>query len=513
VIPSAGSHLPVLVERGKSQLVRPARRPHRILHPAVPVLDGARYGLRPHRIHLGAADAPGPLGGRYWISAMRQQSVMAIGGTASGKSRSLIVPNVLGWPGPVVVATTKPDVFRWCHAARSHRGQVWVFDPRGDAGPLPPGVRRLAWSHLRGAANLDVAIARAEQLGARCTGAGMENGNFWASAGRRLMAALVHAAALQGCSISVLDGWVARGALDEAIAILARHGEIALSRTLRSTQADERHLGNVMHQVRLIMAPYRSAAVRAQADEAVRCRFDAREFLHRPNTLFVVSPSDKETDLSSLVVGLVEEVRAAALWLSDRSPTMAVPIPLLLALDETANIAPLPSLDRIVFESRSRDISVICCFQTYGQAEQLFGGLADGFIFHGGCSLFLGAQGDDAVVRRLHQLGGVEHVRQTTVSESRSTEGLTGRLRPWDTVRSRTTTHGWQQVPRFPEDRISSLPRGRAFCLLRGHLGVIDVPDFESVDPYASWSRLRPLVDVVPSTAPTRSEEVSHGTA
>lgn len=506
MIPSTAARLPLLLERGRSQLVRAGRRPHPLLHPAVPLLDGARYGLRPFRLHLGTL-------GRDWVGAMRQQSLMAIGGPGSWKSRGLIVPNVLAWAGPVVAATTKPDVFRWCHASRTHRGQVWVFDPRGDAGPLPPGVRRLGWSHLRGCTSDDVAIQRAEQLGAGCSGAGVENGSFWAGSGRQLIAALLHAAALRGKPISAVHGWVAQGDVGEPIQLLERHGVITLARTLKAMRADERHLGNVMHQARLMMAPYRSSVVRAQADAATRCGFDAVDFLRRPNTLFIVSPSDKDTDLSSLVVGLVEEVRAAALWLSDHSPTMAVPIPLLLALDETANISPLPSLDRIVWESRSRDIVVMCCFQTYGQCEQLFGGLADGFIFHGGCSLFLGPQGDEHVVERLHELGGMEWLAQRTTSATRSTDRLLGHLLPWEATRSRTTSHGWERVPRFTEERIRSLPRGRAFCRLYEELGVIDVPDFETTEPFASWAHMRPLVDVVPTAALTPSEEVRDGIA
>jgi hypothetical protein len=156
---------------------------------------------------------------------------------------------------------------------------------------------------------------------------------------------------------------------------------------------------------------------------------------------------------------------------------------------------------------------VMCCFQTYGQCEQLFGGLADGFIFHGGCSLFLGPQGDEHVVERLVELGGVEWLAQRTATESRSTEGLLGGLRPWEATHSRTTSHGWERVPRFTEDRIRSLPRGRAFCRLYEELGVIDVPDFEAVEPFASWARMRPLVDVVPSAALTRSQELRDGIA
>ena len=55
------------------------------------------------RIYLGAG-TEGPV----WAPA--EQSVLALGPPRSGKTSSLVVPNILAAPGPVVSTSTKPDV-------------------------------------------------------------------------------------------------------------------------------------------------------------------------------------------------------------------------------------------------------------------------------------------------------------------------------------------------------------------------------------------------------------------
>ncbi len=69
--------------------------------------------------------------------------------------------------------------------------------------------------------------------------------------------------------------------------------------------------------------------------------FDPDEFFSRPNTVHVVAASDAATDGVPLAAGLVEELRLAALRISD--PSGALPIPWLLALHEVATICPCPS--------------------------------------------------------------------------------------------------------------------------------------------------------------------------
>jgi hypothetical protein len=193
----------------------------------------------------------------------------------------------------------------------------------------------------------------------------------------------------------------------------------------------------------------------------------------RPDTVFVVCPSDAQVNLAPLVVGLVEEIRSAALRLSDRSPSGELP----LALDEVANIAPLPSLPAILAEGRARSIVVLCAFQAYGQAEALWGQRADGLVFGGGCSLFLAGVRDEAVLRRLELLGGRHFVPQVTRSVSRSTRGPLGGFRLWDVQHTVGENHGWVEVSRSPAAVIAGVRPSLAWLLLRRlPVGLVDVP-------------------------------------
>jgi type IV secretion system protein VirD4 len=155
-----------------------------------------------------------------------------------------------------------------------------------------------------------------------------------------------------------------------------------------------------------MLSAFDSERILKQADEASTTAFNPCCFLARPDTVFVVCPTDAQVNLAPLVVGLVEQIRSAALRVSDWSPTGELPLPLLLALDEVANIASLPPLPAILAEGRARSIVVLCAFQTYGQAEAVWGQRADGLVFSGGCSLFLAGTRDEAVLRRLELLGG-----------------------------------------------------------------------------------------------------------
>jgi len=80
--------VPAVVGSGRVRLVRRYHRPHRLLHPAEPVLDARRYGLPRDQLYLATTS-------RRWITAPWQQSAIVIGPPGSGKSRSVIAPNML----------------------------------------------------------------------------------------------------------------------------------------------------------------------------------------------------------------------------------------------------------------------------------------------------------------------------------------------------------------------------------------------------------------------------------
>ena len=482
--------VPVVVETGRARLVRRFRRPHPLLHPAVPVLDARRFGLPRDQLYLAST-------ARRWITAPWQQSAIVIGPPGSGKSRSVIAPNVLLWDGPVVATSSKRDLLDLCVGMRTHRGTVWVFDPLGVLGSLPPGTRRLCWSPLTGCTDHDVAELRAEHLGVDCRG--VENGGFWVTRARQLLTELFHAAALGGVAMSTVHCWVSSHRLAPALALCERHGAQRSLEVLQSIDnSDDRQLRSVVAQASAMLSAFDSDRILEQADDALGGGFDPDDFLSRPSTVFVVCPSDAQVNLAPLVVGLVEQIRSHALRLSDRSASGELPLPLLLALDEVANIAPLASLPAILAEGRARSIVVLCAFQTYGQAEALWGQRVDGLVFGGGCSLFLAGVRDEAVLRRLELLGGRHFVTQVTRSGSRSARGPLGGFRLWDVQHTVSENHGWVEVPRLPAAVIAGVRPPQAWLLMRGlPIGLVNVLDLCLIEPFLTWAAVCAVVDIV----------------
>ncbi|MGH7750822.1 MAG: type IV secretory system conjugative DNA transfer family protein, partial [Candidatus Dormibacteria bacterium] len=103
-----------------------------------PRLDPAESGIARWRVLLGR---------RRWryLQARWQVATLVVGPPRSGKTRRVIIPNVMAWLGPVVVTSTRADVVHACLGVRSHRGRVWLFDPLGVVPDLP-SASRLHWS-------------------------------------------------------------------------------------------------------------------------------------------------------------------------------------------------------------------------------------------------------------------------------------------------------------------------------------------------------------------------------
>lgn len=499
IIPVRAARLATAGEAAKAELAswtRPGRRLHPWLHPAVPVLDGTRYGLPRWHLYLGTRQ------GR-WIMAPLEQSVVLIGRSGKGKTRRVIAPNVMLWPGVVVATTTKRDLLDIVAPCRTHRGTVWCWDPCEQVGELPPGVQRLDLSLVAGCDDMTVARRRARALAQRA-GRGVTDGDLWQDASVQLIALLLHAAALRGLPDTAVRSWVAQHRLDAAIEICAEHGSADAQETLRgllNTRAG-RSVDSLWFQVGTTWAALDSGPVRSSLARAATCAWDPVDFLGRPNTLVMVTPDNAQEDLTALAVCLLEDVRAAALRLADATPGGALALPLLLALDECRNIAPIPSLANLLTTGRSRGIHVLAAFQHYAQAVHLWGSEAPGLVFSGATSVFFSDCGEREVTARLSELSGRCWIPQVTRGTSRSAEGPFARWRVWETSHGHSEQHGVVEVAVYTEAEIRAIPSSSAWVLMPGApLGLIEVADHLSVDPFASWASMSAVVNAVPAAA------------
>jgi type IV secretion system protein VirD4 len=86
-------------------------------------------------------------------------SAVVFGPNGSGKTTSLIVPNVLDWDGPVVMTTAKPQDLEPVCTARAASGPVWVIAPGG-----APGHHTVGWSPIAEATDEEAADRVAEWM-------------------------------------------------------------------------------------------------------------------------------------------------------------------------------------------------------------------------------------------------------------------------------------------------------------------------------------------------------------
>jgi type IV secretory pathway TraG/TraD family ATPase VirD4 len=119
-----------------------------------------------------------------------------------------------------------------------------------------------------------------------------------------------------------------------------------------------------------------------------------------------------------LVVGLVEELVHATY---DRHHQGAR---LLLALDELANVAPLPRLASIVSEGGGQGVLTLACLQDLSQARSRWGTSADGFLSLFPTTLVLPGIADRSTLDMLRHLAGRELVPSSNVQRNRRGRAL-----------------------------------------------------------------------------------------
>ena len=118
------------------------------------------------------------------VLAAPEQAVLVLGPPRSGKTTSLVIPNVLAAPGPVVTTSTKPDVLLATAGPRGDAGRCWLWDPSGTV-PEPPGVTRARWSPVPACRSWEMALLTARAMtGAARPGGWNGEAGHWTERGR-----------------------------------------------------------------------------------------------------------------------------------------------------------------------------------------------------------------------------------------------------------------------------------------------------------------------------------------
>lgn len=348
------------------------------------------------------------------IAAERHQSLLVVAPTQSGKTMSLAVPAILEWDGPVIAVSVKTDLVRDTLTARRRVGQVSVFDPTGSTAVEDTA----SWSPL--SACTDWAGARRVAMwlaeGAAPAKRSLHDGDFWYSAAAKLLAPVLYAAATSKRTIGDVVAWIDTQEERAVVRALERTGcEEALQAMHANLMRDDRQRSSIYTTAETILEAYADPAVLRHAR---RSDIRAHELLAGGrDALYLCAPAREQRRLRPVFVALLQEVLDAAYELSGRNEAPLDP-PLLVVLDEVANIAPLPDLDGLVSTAAGHGIQFVTVLQDLAQAADRWGReRADTLVNNHRARLF-GAGLSDAhtldYVGRL--LGDAEYDQRSTTS-------------------------------------------------------------------------------------------------
>ncbi|AYF99307.1 type IV secretory system conjugative DNA transfer family protein [Protaetiibacter intestinalis] len=394
-------------------------------------------------------------GTSVWASV--EDSILLIGPPRSGKGAHIVINAILDAPGAVVTTSTRPDNLTATLRSRQKIGPVAVFDPQHLAEGLPAGLR---WSPVRGCEDPLTAMIRATGLaaGTGLSAGGVEGGGFWEGKTRTALQALLHAAALDHRPPSELFRWTLDpSSAADAVAILTANPRAATG-WADSLQAmidsDPRTRDSIWQGVSLALAALADPRVLDAVSPREGEDFDPEAFLRDRGTLYLLATGAGANNSAALVAAFVEDVVEAARRLAATSPGVRLDPPLLLALDEVGNLAPLPSLPTLMAEGGGTGITTMPVLQSLAQAREKWSDNAAGAIW------------DASIVKIV--LGGA--------SNSKDLHDLTTLIGERDEVTDSTTVgdHGSRsaqrsirRVPIMPPDTIRTLPFGTALVLLR----------------------------------------------
>lgn len=388
---------------------------------------------------------------RPLVATEARHSVLVLGPTQSGKTSGLAIPAILEWPGPVIATSVKDDLARATLDCRRRRGPVWVFDPTAGSGLDPLST----WSPLSACTDWAAAQRMASWLvDATPARTGMVDAAFWYAAAAKQLAPLLLAAALGGYTMGEIVRWTNSSELSEPGQLLHVAGEIDAALALSACESrDERIRSSVSTTLETVLAPFEDPEVERWTSST---DVDIEKVVSSPATLFLCGPSQEQSRVQGLFAALVSASVASA---TRRAATRCGPLdpPLLVVLDEAANIAPVRDLDTIASTGAGLGVQLVTVCQDLSQLSTRYGAeRARTVVNNHRAKLLLSGVSDLSTLDLISGLAGEQAVREHTYTFDNR-----------DGRRTRSSAVAFRRLA--PADELRRVPPGEG-VLVYGHL-------------------------------------------
>jgi len=387
--------------------------------------DGARWAKpkdlkpllvrrpQPGRLTLGT------IGGRL-IATEAQHSICVIGPAGTGKTTGFAIPALLEWDGPVIATSVKGDLLEHTITQRRSVGETYVFDPVGSTAEPSAG-----WSPLQAAGDWQGALRMAAWLASTARAGergGLQDSDFWYAVAQKLLAPLLFAAARTGATMADVMRWVDLQDEEEPLQALHQTREIdALQAFAASINREDRTRSSAYTTAETVLAAFADPGVLAATTR--QPAIDPDRLLDGGNhTLYICGPLHEQARLRPLFTALIEQTVARIYDRANRTSDR-LDKPLLLVIDEAANIAPLPDLAQLASTARGVGIQLVTVWQDFAQIQARYGTFAQTVINNHRAKVVLAGISDTPTLDYISRLIGDEAV--TEESRSRSASGAT----------------------------------------------------------------------------------------
>jgi type IV secretory pathway TraG/TraD family ATPase VirD4 len=274
--------------------------------------------------------------------------------------------------------------------------------------------------------------------------ADLRDPDFWFANAEKLIAPLLLAARRADGTMATVVAWLDEGpeACEAAVRpILAEAGEEEAARAFMATQnREERQRSSVYTTAETMLAGFADPRV---AEETAGADYTPEALLSGANTLYLVGTRTEQERVRAVFAALIQELVALV---EARSTAREGPIdpPILLLLDELANIAPIPALDELASTVAGMGIQLVSVCQDIAQLQTRFGRRAGTIVNNHRAKLAGRGISDIATLNYFTQLIGSGEFEQRSVSTSSGGHGRRSRTEG-DTYRELAPAHVLRQ--------------------------------------------------------------------
>jgi type IV secretion system protein VirD4 len=383
---------------------------------------------------------------RVWSPV--EDVTLRIGGPRTGKTGELC-GRILDAPGAVIATSTRTDLIEITGPCRSRRGPVHVFNPSGVGGL----ASTITFDPLSGCENPATATSRATDLLAATSAPGGSGGDreYWAGQARRVLAALMHAAALGQASMRDVLAWVADP--DRAAAqvqqFLRRSPQPAYeSDAAQFLDTNERTRSSICATIMPALGWLTDATAAAAAAAG---DFNVADLLDTRGTVYMLGADDGQ--VAPLVTALTGHIAREARRLAATQPGGRLDPPLTLALDEAALICPIP-LDNWTADMGGRNVTIHIGAQSRAQLRQRWGDTGAAAILNNAATLLIyGGTRDPDDLAAYSTLTGERYEETPTWDDDGAIRSLT---------RHRVPVLSPAQIAQLPARHVVIIRRGMA---------------------------------------------------